>query len=193
MISTVGSLMSDAGLKIVYGYTESDEISLLFSSQADAFGRKVRKLNSVLAGMASAEFSLLLGRPGVFDCRIIPIPNKDIVIDYFRWRMEDAHRNSLNSWCYWTLRKEGISANEVSRQLEGKSNSHKNELLFKRGINYKDLPAWQRRGVAVYWKQVAKEGFNPITNQKAMTMRNQLFVDMELDLKKAAIMASELL
>jgi len=47
-----------------------------------------------------------------------------------------------------------------------------------------DLPAWQRRGVAVYWKQVAKEGFNPITNQKAMTMRNQLFVDMELDWKK---------
>jgi len=185
--------MSDAGMKIVYGYTESDEISLLFSSQADAFGRKVRKLNSVLAGMASAEFSLLLGRPGVFDCRIIPIPNKDIVADYFRWRMEDAHRNSLNSWCYWTLRKEGISAKEASRQLEGNSNSYKNELLFQRGINYNVLPSWQKRGVAVYWKQVTKEGFNPMTNQRVMTMRNQLFVDMELDLKKAAVKASKLL
>jgi len=193
MISTVKYLMADAGMKIVFGYTESDEISLLFSSEADTFGRKVRKLNSVLAGMASAEFSLLLGRPGVFDCRIIPIPNKDIVADYFRWRMEDAHRNSLNSWCYWTLRKEGMSANEASRQLEGKSNSYKNELLFQRGINYNDLPYWQKRGVAVYWKQVAKEGFNPMTNQRVMTMRNQLFVDMELDLKKAAVKASKLL
>lgn len=192
MISTVKSLMSDAGMKIVYGYTESDEISLLFSSDADAFGRKVRKLNSVLAGMASAEFSLLLGRPGVFDCRIIPLPNKDLIVDYFRWRMEDAHRNSLNSWCYWTLRKEGVSATEASRQLEGKSIAFKNELLFQRGINYNDLPSWQKRGVAVFWDKVEKEGFNPVTNQKVTATRNQLSVDMELDLRDAARKASEL-
>ena len=192
MISTVKSLMSDAGMKIEYGHTESDEISLLFSSDADAFGRKVRKLNSVLAGMASAEFSLLLGRPGVFDCRIIPLPNKDLIVDYFRWRMEDAHRNSLNSWCYWTLRKEGVSATEASRQLEGKSIAFKNELLFQRGINYNDLPSWQKRGVAVFWDKVEKEGFNPVTNQKVTATRNQLSVDMELDLRNAAQKASEL-
>lgn len=192
MVSTVKALMSDAGMKIVFGYTESDEISLLFSSDADAFGRKVRKLNSVLAGMASAEFSLLLGRPGVFDCRIIPIPNRELIVDYFRWRMEDAHRNSLNSWCYWTLRKEGISAAEASRQLEGKSNAFKNELLFQRGINYNDLPAWQKRGVALYWGKVEKDGVNPLTDQKVTTLRNQLCVDMMIDLKETARMASDL-
>ena len=45
---------------------------------------------------------IILGQPAVFDCRIIPLPNQELVADYFRWRMEDAHRNCLNSWCYWT-------------------------------------------------------------------------------------------
>ena len=28
--------------------------------------------------------------------------NQELVADHFSWRMEDAHRNCLNSWCYWT-------------------------------------------------------------------------------------------
>ena len=102
MVETVKSLVTDTGMEIIYGYTQSDEISLLFSRDAQVFGRKVRKLNSILAGTASAKFTLFLGQPAVFDCRIIPLPNQELVADYFRWRMEDAHRNCLNSWCYWT-------------------------------------------------------------------------------------------
>ena len=58
----------DCGFRIAYGYTQSDEISLLFHSTEDAFGRKTRKLNSILAGEASAKFSLLLGDMACFDC-----------------------------------------------------------------------------------------------------------------------------
>ncbi|MBQ3743624.1 MAG: tRNA(His) guanylyltransferase Thg1 family protein [Bacteroidales bacterium] len=107
MVETVKGLVAESGFEIVYGYTQSDEISLLFAGNATSFGRKVRKLNSILAGEASARFSLLLGRAASFDGRIIPLPNEDVVADYFRWRMEDTTRNCLNSWCYWTLRKEG--------------------------------------------------------------------------------------
>ena len=49
MIETVKALM-DCGFKVIYGFTESDEISLLFSPNEDTFGRKVRKYNSTLAG-----------------------------------------------------------------------------------------------------------------------------------------------
>ena len=33
----------DCGFRVVYGFTESDEISLLFAPEDNAFGRKVRK------------------------------------------------------------------------------------------------------------------------------------------------------
>ncbi len=60
MVKTTKALM-DCGFRVVYAYTESDEISLLFAAGEDAFGRRVRKYNSTLAAEASAVFSLELG------------------------------------------------------------------------------------------------------------------------------------
>src|SRR5437870_13010026 len=57
MVETAEYLMSGCGFTMIYGYTESDEISLLFGMQEDGFGRKLRKLISILAGEASATFS----------------------------------------------------------------------------------------------------------------------------------------
>ena len=54
MLNTVKALM-ECGFKVVYAFTESDEISLLFAPDENAFGRKVRKYNSTLAGEASAS------------------------------------------------------------------------------------------------------------------------------------------
>jgi len=139
MVATVEHLM-DCGFRITYSYTESDEISLLFDLNETTFARKVRKLNSVLAGEASAKFSLILGGVGCFDCRLSELPTRNNVVDYFRWRNEDAHRNALNAHCYWILRKEGQSANDATKALLGQSIADKNELLFQRGINFNDLP-----------------------------------------------------
>ena len=83
MVGTTGHLMN-CGFKVIYGYTESDEISLLFDINIDLFGRKIRKFNSILAGEASAKFSLLFNDIGVFDCRICQLPNRKTVVDYFR-------------------------------------------------------------------------------------------------------------
>ena len=179
MVDTVKALM-ECGFRIVYGYTESDEISLLFHPDDNTFGRKVRKLNTTLAGEASAAFSLALGRTATFDCRIVPLPNKDRVADYFVWRQEDSHRNSLNAHCYWALRKEGEDQNLATMELEGKSVAYKNELLFQKGINYNDLPSWQKRGIGVYFQDVSKEGYNPVKDEKVVTQRRELFADYEL-------------
>lgn len=103
MTGTIEHLMQ-CGFKVVYGYTQSDEISLLFSLNEDSFQRKERKFNSVLAGEASAKFSLLLGDLASFDCRICQLPTVQLVVDYFRWRQEDAHRNALHAHCYWKAR-----------------------------------------------------------------------------------------
>jgi tRNA(His) guanylyltransferase len=179
MVETVKHLM-DCGFKISYGFTESDEISLLFDKDEDSFGRKSRKLVSILAGEASARFTQEMGSIGVFDCRIIPLPNEDLVVDYFRWRAEDASRNALNAWCYWTLRDKGFSATDAAKQLEGKSVGEKNELLFRAGINYNDLPVWQKRGIGVFYQPAEKTSFNPIKNEPVTVVRKELKVEMEL-------------
>lgn len=181
MIDTVKHLM-ECGFRIVYGYTQSDEISLLFHPKDNTFGRKTRKINSVLAGEASAFFSLRLGIPACFDCRVVPLPNLECVKDYFSWRQEDAHRNSLNGHCYWLLRKEGLSARQATGELEGKSITYKNELLFSRNINFNDLPNWQKRGVGLYYSSYEKMGYNPILDEEVTSIRSKIEANMELEI-----------
>ena len=181
MVNTVKQLM-DCGFRVVYGFTESDEISLLFHKEEVTFGRKVRKFNSILAGQASAAFSLQLGQVIAMDCRLVPLPSIEKVKDYFLWRQEDAHRNALNAHCYWMLRKEGMGAREATEQLDGKSIAYKNELLFSRGINFDKLPAWQKRGIGVFWADVEKVGVNPITKQNVLTTRRELAIEYDLPL-----------
>lgn len=183
MIQTVLHLM-DCGFRVVFGYTQSDEISLLFHQDEDNFSRKHRKLNSVLAGEASAKFSTLLGDVGVFDSRISELPSQQLVVDYFRWRNEDANRNALNAHCYWALRKAGKNGQQSTQEMSGLSVADKNELLFRMaGINYNDVPLWQKRGSGVYWEQYEKKAVNPITDVKVSAQRTRLKVDYELPMK----------
>ncbi len=70
----------------------------------------------------------------------------------------------------------------IGLQGSGKSIAFKNELLFSRGINFDTLPSWQKRGVGVYWDDVEKIGFNPITKEEVKTTRRTLKVDYELPL-----------
>lgn len=181
MVNAVKALM-DCGFRVVYGFTESDEISLLFHTDEEMFGRKVRKYNSILAGTASAAFSLQLGQVAALDCRLVPLPNLERVKDYFLWRQEDAHRNALNSHCYWMLRKEGMSVKDATGMLEGKSIAFKNELLFSHGINFDKLPSWQKRGIGVFWDDVEKVGYTPVTKQEIKAVRRALNVNYELPL-----------
>jgi tRNA(His) guanylyltransferase len=179
MVHTTEHLMN-CGFRVVYGFTESDEISLLLDYRDQSFGRKTRKLNSVLAGEASAKFSLLMGELACFDCRISELPTVENVVDYFRWRSEDAHRNALNAHCYWRLRQEGESANAANDQLLRLSTSEKNELLFQRGTNFNDLPRWQKRGVGLVWERYVKEATNVKTGEAVTASRCRLTPIYEL-------------
>ncbi|WP_425400786.1 tRNA(His) guanylyltransferase Thg1 family protein [Aeoliella sp.] len=173
MVQAVEHLMN-CGFRVTYGYTQSDEISLLLDRNENTFGRKTRKMNSVLAGEASAKFSLLLGGVACFDCRFSQLPTKGDVVDYFRWRSEDAHRNALNAHCYWALRKEGQDAHHANEALMKLSVADKNELLFQRGVNFNDLPSWRKRGIGVVWERHEKEAVNQKTGQPVTTTRRRL-------------------
>ena len=184
MVETTKHLM-ECGINITYGYTESDEISLLFHADETSFGRKTRKLNSILAGEASAKFSLLLGCHAVFDCRVSELPNTGLVVDYFRWRNEDAHRNALNAHCYWLLRGHGNTARAATAFLLKKTAAEKNELLFENGLNFNDTPNWQKRGIGLYWETYEKEGVNKLTGETVTVVRQKIKTEMELPMKDA--------
>jgi tRNA(His) 5'-end guanylyltransferase len=183
MLATAEHLMTGCGFNFVYGYTQSDEISLLFALDDNSFQRKLRKLISVLSGEASAKFSLLLGAVGVFDCRICELPSVDLVVDYFRWRNKDAHRNALNAHGYWLLRKQGKAVGEATAAMSGLSVAQKNELLFQNGVNFNDLPLWQKRGSGLYWEEYERPAENPVTGEKVTARRRRVRRDLELPMK----------
>ena len=105
------------------------------------------------------------------------------MVDYFRWRNENASRNALNAHCYWLLRKQGASPNDATGFLASKTVAEKNEFLFQNGINFNDLPNWQKRGIGLYRKEVVKLGCNAKTKETVEYTRQEIVVDMELPMK----------
>lgn len=183
MVETAASLMT-CGFRVIYAYTESDEISLLFDRSEQLFGRKLRKYISTLAGEASAKFSLLLGTVATFDCRISQLPNIDLVVDYFRWRHEDIARNSVSAHCYWMYRRAGLDEQEATRKIFGLSLGQQQELLFRQGINFNDLPNWQKRGVGLYWEEYERLSKDRRTGDEVRSVRRRIKRDYDLLIKE---------
>ena len=179
MIHTAKKLMM-CGFNIIYAYTGSDEISLLFHPNDSSFGRDVRKINTILAGEASAAFSLKLGTEAVFDSRLVPLPDSAAAADYFRWRQESIVRNSLDAWCFWTLRSEGFSTTDSEKKLSGTDYDLKISLLADRNIVYDSLPSWQKYGIGLYHGIYIKEGFDPVRGIKTSAERRDIVIDDKL-------------
>lgn len=183
MLQTASALLE--GLHGIYAYTESDEISVLFRPTWDLFDRSLEKVVSISASIASSTFTHIYETVVNFDSRIWLGVDKSLVVDYFRWRQADATRCALNGWCYWTLRKAGESARSATAILDGRSVAFKNELLFQHGINFNELPTWQRRGTGLYWEEYEKPGYNPLQAKEVMVKRRRVKVDEELPMKEA--------
>lgn len=181
MISTTTHLM-DCGFRVLFAYTQSDEISLLFHPAENLFNRKLRKWNSILAAEAAGVFSLKAQLPVAFDCRISQLPSKTRVMDYFRWRQEDAHKNALTSHCYWSFRKKGLDPRAATEITNNKSVREKTEILLQNGINFEEVPLWQKQGIGVQWESFLKA---PTSPQGKPAHRNRLAINMELPTKEA--------
>lgn len=183
MVEVTAHLM-ECGARVVYGYTQSDEISLLLHRDDDIFGRKERKLISVYASEAGSRGHAAIGHHVAFDCRISQLPSIPDVIDYFRWRQQDSARNALNSHCYWMLRSQGRAAGDATSALHGLSVAEKHELLFKNGINFAELPGWQKNGTGIVWGTVMIDGVDPRTNTVIPTERTYMRIDENLPIEK---------
>jgi tRNA(His) guanylyltransferase len=166
----------------IYGFTESDEISIMLSRQSRFFGRSVEKLVSITAAIAAATFTHISGHIVEFDSRVwfSDGGNNDRVIDYFRWRQGDADRCCLNGHAYWGFRNKGYTKARATKALENKNNEWKIKQLMKMDICYDKLPAWQRNGIGYYKKSV----ISYIENQYSTTLQEvtRKILTEELDL-----------
>ena len=168
----------------VFIYTFSDEINILLSEIP--FSGRIEKLNSVFPSLAASSltthfnklFKMKSDEIISFDSRVIPLSNEDIV-KYFKWRQDEAWRNCVNSYGYWTLREE-FSKDIATEKLKNLKSSDIHNLLFERGINLNKVSTYQKRGIAIYKNKKEIVGMNPKTNSKEHSYRNILFIDKEL-------------
>lgn len=156
----------------VLGYTQSDEITLILVdykklTSSAWFDYEVQKLCSIAASMATMAFnkffannvgdyctynyecmddasedyehilSLAIDKGAMFDARCFNIP-KEEVTNLCYWRQLDASRNSIQMVG---------QANFSHKELQNKScNDIQDMLMTQKGINWNDLPTYQKRG-----------------------------------------------
>lgn len=157
MIATASELVEQTHARI--GYTQSDEISLVWLADSYKsevfFGGKVQKMVSVLAALATAAFTraILAGpyadrvlRLPHFDARVFSLPNKTEAANAVLWREMDATKNAVS-----------MAARSVysAKQLHGKKSAEMQEMLFAKGINFNDYPAFFKRGT--FLRRVTRE------------------------------------
>lgn len=129
----------------VFAYSQSDEISLLLHNYKKLtsqpwLNNEVQKIASISAAIASSVFSLAYGRQAVFDSRAFVIPQEEVV-NYFIWRQQDATRNSIQATAQSLY---------SHKELDGINLNDQQELIFRKGVNWNDLPPHKKRGFAVY-------------------------------------------
>lgn len=157
----------------VLGYTQSDEITLILIdykklNSSAWFNYEVQKMCSIAASMATMAFNRFFmyeyeefnrwvneGNPtdedrrlndiyydamckgAMFDARCFNIP-KEEVTNLIYWRQLDASRNSIQMVG---------QANFSHKELQNKScNQIQDMLMEQKGINWNDLPTYQKRG-----------------------------------------------
>lgn len=160
----------------VLGYTQSDEITLILIdykklTSSAWFDYEVQKICSIAASMATMAFNNIfskyvkefdlelayndngidteenrklweiykkaINKGAMFDARCFNIP-KEEVTNLVYWRQLDASRNSIQMVG---------QANFSHKELQNKScNDIQDMLMTQKGINWNDLPTYQKRG-----------------------------------------------
>lgn len=160
----------------VLGYTQSDEITLILVdykklTSSAWFDYEVQKICSIAASMATMAFNNIfskyvrgfdlalayndngidteenrklweiynkaVNKGAMFDARCFNIP-KEEVTNLVYWRQLDASRNSIQMVG---------QANFSHKELQNKScNDIQDMLMVQKGINWNDLPTYQKRG-----------------------------------------------
>lgn len=180
MIETIKHLLNK-DFNIIYAYTQSDEISLLFKFNSETFDRNLNDYNMNLSSEVSSKFSILLGGVATFECCMFQLPTVNHVYDYYNWKYEESQRKALNDYFYWALRNEDVSHKEAFEAKNSLSFSDKNKFLLDLGVDYNKVERWEKNGVAIFWESFKEDDAkNRLTGNLMVTPRKRVNVIYDL-------------
>lgn len=166
-----------------FGYTQSDEISLLltdFKSPTTSayFDGNVQKIASVSASIATVYFNEFMkdyvDKPAFFDSRVFTIPDPIEVENAFIWRQQDAVRNSIS------MTAQSLYSH---KELNGKNSSVMQDMCMEKGVNWNDMPVGFKRGRLITKEYYDKDG----TTRSKWTAKGALWFTKEREAFTAMI------
>lgn len=135
---------------VCFGYTQSDEISLLLTdfdktTTNSWFDSNIQKMASVSASIATAYFNQAIkkvtNKTAFFDSRVFTIPDPIEVENYFIWRQQDCVRNSIS------MTAQSLYSH---KELLNKNTDVMQEMCFQKGVNWNDMPDGFKRGRFIF-------------------------------------------
>lgn len=195
----------------VFGYTQSDEITLILVdykklTSSAWFDYEVQKICSIAASMATMAFNESFSKmysklyrdkiehgenvdelvktyafkagKAMFDARCFNIP-KEEVTNLVYWRQLDASRNSIQMVG---------QANFSHKELQNKScNDIQDMLMIQKGINWNDLPTYQKRGSCCVRNKIVIESDGVVATAQlrdASKSENEWIIDTDIPIFK---------
>lgn len=145
-MTTVAAILCERSQGAVLAYTQSDEVSVVlrddqrYESQA-WFGKRLSKVVSASAAIATAVFASTDWAGATFDSRAFVLPDLNEVTNYLIWRQKDAQRNAIQM---------AARSRWSQKQLHGKSTADLVEMLEAAATPMEFFPAGFRLGRVVY-------------------------------------------
>lgn len=195
----------------VLGYTQSDEVTLILIdykklTSSAWFDYEVQKICSIAASMATMAFNKFfrdnvgdylyenyddqyladyikilqnaVDKGAMFDARCFNIP-KEEVTNLVYWRQLDASRNSIQMVG---------QANFSHKELQNKScNDIQDMLMTQKGINWNDLPTYQKRGSCCVRNKIVIETDSVMATAQlrdAFKSENEWIIDTDIPIFK---------
>lgn len=154
MVHTAEFLVDHTHARI--GYTQSDEITLVWFGEGIFFDGRIQKMTSALASLATLEFNRQVAetlpevweRRPVFDCRTWTVPDVHEAVNALLWRELDATKNSVSM---------AARAHFSHSELHQRDRRQIQDMLHSVGVNWNDYPAFFKRGTYVQHRPVAVE------------------------------------
>lgn len=172
------------------GYTQSDEITLVFPGGVQSFNERVQKLCSLSASYCSVRFNKHLAQfiestpePSVkgdvkevlgtayFDARFFAVPTVEEALNNLIWRCRnDAVRNAVSAFAR-TLYSTNEMHGKKTQELIGM-------MLREKGVRFEEAaPKWAIEGCLIKREQYEHEGLNLKTGAAEKTLRTRTRVE----------------
>lgn len=127
----------------VLAYFQSDEISIVVRDDMQIntepwVGKRLSKVLSLSAAIATAIFNAKSGLQRQFDSRAFVLPDLSEVTNYLIWRQQDATRNSVSMCAQAEFSHKSLHGQDTNKMLD--------RLRLEAGKPWEDTPTHFKRG-----------------------------------------------